>query len=107
MPGDEYRTMPNVTEGRIGSARGIVGFRQTPQIMIAQQIRVAGKTGPDSNLVIERLGVVVPHLLEPVEPELGLARKVRRASGSAHLLRKVADADQHEGHGVAVRFNEL
>jgi hypothetical protein len=42
-----------------------------------------------------------------MQTERCLARKVRRARGSAHLFGKVADTDKHESDGVAVSLNKF
>ena len=101
----------------------VVGLGQPPDVVVAGVVvvRLAG-----ADLVVQRPGPLVPHPLQEVQPEPGLAGEVRagrsRAGGSraggcrarpgahlrrAHLIWERGDALQQDGLGVAGRLHEV
>jgi len=52
------------TEVERTALEGIVGLRRAPDIVIADGARISV---PNSDLIVKGLGVLIPHLLQPVE----------------------------------------
>src|SRR5262249_51390841 len=61
----------------------------------------------NSDLIVKGPGIVIPHLLQPVETKAGFRGKVRGAGTGTHLVGKIANTDEHEGHGITVRLHKL
>ncbi len=95
--------MPDVHVPRVRPLVVVVGLGQPPDVVVAEVV-VVGLSG--AHLVVERLGVLVPHPLQEVQAELGLAGEVRAGSG-AHLARERRDALQQDGLGVTGRLDEV
>ena len=105
-PRHKHRPVPNVFEVGIGPRVSVIILRQPPDVVIAEIIEVL-EVGADANLVVKRLRRVVPHFLQPVDPEFRLAGKVRRARSPSHLFWKVAHANQHQCGHVAFRLHKF
>src|SRR4029077_1082808 len=58
--GGKYRAVAHVNQRGISSAESVVNLRQSPKIVVAQQIRVIFEVGSNPHLVVESFGVVVP-----------------------------------------------
>ena len=99
--------MANVAIHGSTPAEGIVRLWKAPDVMVAYRLPVPVA---DADLVIEDLIGVIPHALQPVQPELGFVRKVQsvlRDSGTAHLIRKVPNSGEHHSHCVAGGLHEF
>ena len=102
--GAEDGPVPDVAIERIGSPVPIVCLRQSPDVVVTARLRVPG---PDTHLVVERSGLVVPHLEEPLDAELRLSREVRGRGASAHLPGHVTNPREEQILGVARGLHEL
>ena len=91
--GAERRAVADVLEPGVAAGVGVVDLRQPPDVVVAAD-RSAAVAVADSDLVVERAAGVVPHLVEPVQPEAGLGSQVsirlRRASADAPERRSAA-----------------
>ena len=70
---DENRPVANVSILGAAAVISIVCLRQTPNVVIGHRLSVPTA---NSNLVIKNLVVVIPHALQPIEPELPFRNKV-------------------------------
>src|SRR5713101_6726500 len=70
----KHRAVTDVAVQRVGPAIVVVRLRQAPYIVIPNSL---GIPRPDAHLVVEYLGRVIPHVLEPIETELRLSSEVR------------------------------
>ncbi len=72
----KHRAVTDVAIQRVGPTIVIIRLRQAPDIVIANNL---GVPRPNAHLVIEGLGGVIPHVLEPIKTELCLSSEVRSA----------------------------
>src|SRR5262249_3387517 len=59
---DKDRATTNVAVLRRAALERVIGLRQAPDVMVADRLSISVA---DANLVVEGLGTVVPHLLQP------------------------------------------
>ena len=102
--GAEHRPVADVAILRVGAAVGVVRLRQAPDVVVADDRAVALA---DADLQVQRLGAVVPHVLEPVDAERRLSGVVRCGRPGAELVREIADVGLHHADDVADRLREL
>ena len=100
------RAMADVLKRRVRAGVSVVNLRQAPDVVIAEVAEVF-EVGADADLIVERASLVVPHAMQPLQSELRFASEVRVAGETAHLVRKVAHADQHQRDDVAFRLHEF
>ncbi len=103
-PGAKHRAVADELEPGIAARVGVVGLGQPPDVVIAAD-RAAAVPVADPDLVVERTGGVVPHLVQPVQPELGLGFEV--AVGLGQLHRVSPHRRQQHRLGVAGRVHQL
>src|SRR5712692_11482570 len=73
---DEHRAVTNVAvQGRASLIR-VIRLWESPDVRVTNSFPVPV---PDSHLVIKGLAIVVPHFLQPIEPEFRLVSEVRSA----------------------------
>src|SRR5437016_2992755 len=65
---EQHRAVADKFKGGDAILVSVVNLRQAPDVVVTN---VAVPTGGDSNLIVKGLCIVVPHFLQPIEPEFG------------------------------------
>src|SRR6266404_7144355 len=80
--------MAHVSECGVCFTEGVIQLRESPEIMVTQDIGIILEIGPNSNLVVKCLTIIVPHFLQPIEAKQGFICEIRGTCTGPHLFRK-------------------